>query len=527
VNTGGGSDTDEAYSAALDVASNVFITGSFSSTAIIDGATFTSGTGSNMFLANFNSSGGNGWSLQSTGVANAGHVLCIDDSANVYVAGEFGGTITIGTANLISSGNSDLFISKFSSNGIFQWAVKAGGTSDDAASSIRTDANGNVYITGFFDTAANFGGINIISAGGHDVFVVKYNSSGTAIWARSAGGAVEDESSGLVVADSNNIFITGHFAGTSTFGSTVLTSIGAGNDVFIAKLNSSGIFQWASRAGGIATDKAYDATADAAGNCYITGVFADTISFDSHTLISNGTDDLFIVKYNTSGSAQWAQHAGGASGDRSYSICSDDFGNVYITGSFGDTASFNTTILFSNGDKDVFVAAYNSSGNLLWATSAGGAGFDRGYGIDCNNSGDVIVTGVFEQSATFGSQSVNTAGARDLFITKLYSPVGIFESEKEENYIQVFPNPSGSSIFVSLPEFFSQSCIVNITDAKGATVKLPFHKMKNEITIRPGESVRWRIDISGLSNGIYFLEIISDDACPTWRGVKRSRFVKM
>ncbi|NQV17956.1 MAG: SBBP repeat-containing protein [Armatimonadetes bacterium] len=119
-------------------------------------------------------------------------------------------------------------------------------------------------------------------------------------WAIQAGGILADEGRSITVDDAGNSYITGTFGGTATFGSYTLYSSGE-NDIFVAKMDAIGIWQWAIQAGGISDDSGYGITIDDAGNSYVTGYFKDTATFGSYTLASSGWEDIFVAKIDTNG----------------------------------------------------------------------------------------------------------------------------------------------------------------------------------------------------------------------------------
>jgi hypothetical protein len=124
--------------------------------------------------------------------------ICTDDSGNVYVTGYFKSTtITFGTTTLINADNTgytnDIFIVKYTPNGTVLWATSAGGTNIDEGTSLATDVNGNVYVTGYFySPTITFGTTTLTNVGIGDIFIAKYDGAGAVLWAKSAGGTGYD-----------------------------------------------------------------------------------------------------------------------------------------------------------------------------------------------------------------------------------------------------------------------------------------------------------------------------------------------
>src|SRR5688572_25082949 len=187
------------------------------------------------------------WAKQSEGQASnsnddSGRSVATDAQGNNYVTGHFKGIATIGNATLTSSGLYDIFIAKYNASGTLLWAKQAGGTGDDQGYSIAVDGSGNSYVTGHFKGIATFGTTTLTSSGLYDIFIAKYNASGTLLWAKQAGGARNDSGQGIAVDGSGNSYVAGYFEGiTATFGTTTFTSNGGNDDVFIAKYDASGI----------------------------------------------------------------------------------------------------------------------------------------------------------------------------------------------------------------------------------------------------------------------------------------------
>ena len=316
------------------------------------------------------------------------------------------------------------------------WAKRAGGTSGDNGMAIAVDGDGNSYVTGRFTGTSSFNGTSLTSAGYTDIFVAKYNSSGAFLWVKRAGGTGFTTATGadIAVDGFGNCYVTGWFSETVSFNGTSLTFAG-GNDIFVAKYNSSGDFLWVKQAGGTGNDIGWGIAVDASGNSYVTGLFAGptgglrksyvtnsftsgTANFDGTILTSAGKDDIFVAKYDASGSFQWVKQAGGISNDGGNGIVIDGSGNSYVTGYFTDTANFSGISLTSAGETDIFVVKYNSSGAVQWTKRAGGTDYDKGYGVAIDGTLKSYVTGYFYDTASF-NPSLTSAGDNDIFVAKL------------------------------------------------------------------------------------------------------------
>ncbi|MBC7865495.1 MAG: SBBP repeat-containing protein, partial [Bacteroidia bacterium] len=221
-----------------------------------------------------------------------------------------------GIVNLTSAGFDDIFILKLDANGNFIWAKQMGGAQYDAAYGMTTDVAGNVYCTGYFKGTADFdpgaATYNLSpGAGLCDAFISKTDSSGNFVWAKQIGGGATTGSVnpfGITLDLGGNVYSTGQFAGQNDFdpgnGTYNLTSTGSGFDIYVSKLDVTGNFVWATKMGGTSIDCGRSLTIDALDNIYLTGRFAGTADFDpgagTSNLISNGSDDIFVMKLSQS-----------------------------------------------------------------------------------------------------------------------------------------------------------------------------------------------------------------------------------
>jgi hypothetical protein len=198
---------------------------------------------------------------------------------------------------MTSSGDSDIFIMKYSPLGVLQWSKRIGGSSYDKAYSVAVDSSGNVIVTGYFGGTADFGGGTLTSAGFYDIFLAKYSSSGGYLWSKSFGSTTIDIGYGLTVDSTNNIILVGFFQATVDFGGGLLTSAGT-SDIIVAKYSSAGTHLWSESFGSTGDDVAYGVAVDSSDsdNVLVTGYFNGTVDFGSVPLTSNGFADVFLVK---------------------------------------------------------------------------------------------------------------------------------------------------------------------------------------------------------------------------------------
>ena len=372
---------------------------------------------------------------------DAGVSIATDALGNAYTTGWFMDTVDfdpgVGTLNLISAGQQDIYIQKLDANGNFIWAKSMGGSSLDQGLSITTDALGNVYTTGTFQDTVDFdpglGALSLISAGA-DIYIQKLDANGNFIWAKSMGGTGDDYVKSVTTDALGNVYTTGWFRDNVDFdpgvGTLNLISVGMA-DIYIQKLDANGNLLWAKSMGGAGDDYGQSVTTDALGNVYTTGYFDTIVDFDpgvgTLNLVSAGASDIYIQKLDANGNLLWAKSKGGSSSDHGLSITTDTPGNVYTTGYFGDTVDFDpgvgTLDLVSAGAFDIYIQKLDANGNLIWVKSMGDTLSDVGTSITIDPSGNVYTTGYFQDTVDFdpGVDTLNliSAGAFDIYIQKL------------------------------------------------------------------------------------------------------------
>ncbi|GAB3512847.1 NHL repeat-containing protein [Emticicia fontis] len=367
-----------------------------------------------------------GWSAGGGG-PDEGKSVTTDPHGNVYVTGYFTGTASFGTTIVTSDGGQDIYIAKYQSNGTLEWVRTAGGSSDEIGMKMAVNKNGDIFLTGAFVGSSNFSGTIINSVSNTtDVFVAKYDKDGLFQWVQQGGGNSADVCTGLVIDSTDNVYISGYFKSTATFGPVSITSAGE-EDAFIAKYNANGILQWIQRTGGANTDFGRNIAVDKNGYVYVTGFFVGASTIGNNYFPGSGGADIFIAKYNPfTSSWVWSGNGISSGDDSGVDIITDADGNFYLTGYFGNTLNLGGGILNNSGNLDMFVAKFSTNLGLIWLKKAGGSGQDIGMGIELDKSGNVYIAGVFQETTSFENTSLTSNGDYDVFIAK-YNNVGVMQ----------------------------------------------------------------------------------------------------
>ena len=455
-----------------------------------------------IFIAKYDALGHPAWTKNAIGYADA-NGISTDASGNVYVVGTFfNDSIIFGSHVLVNPNltpqSSNIFFVKYDSSGNVIWAKNLGGINNDLASAITIHANDNLYVVGtFMGDSLKLDNVTIQHLGNNDGFIAKFDTAGKAIWIKSVGSPYIDGATSVCTDGLGNVFMAGYFQGSHLFlGSTgnYLTSPYAYN-VFITKYDSLGNLRWAKYAGSNNGNGPGGIAADATGNVYVTGYFSDTVTVSNETITSDGLQNIFTAKYDSSGSLLWAKGTGGDYIDQSTGITLDENSNAYITGYFqSDTIRFdNLELINPVGNQVAFVAEYNAAGQAITAVAPQGTSNSAAAGI-AYGEGSIYVTGAFQSGAIiFGNDtltnSINFFLARlDTSISTSIAPVNM-----TANKILVYPNPSTSRFnFTGVPSGSN----IEVFNLLGQIVY-------SEIT----DGDNYSINLTGRANGVYLYRV--------------------
>ncbi len=420
----GGTSNDLGYQVAVAGNSDIVVAGSFQSVVDFGGGSFTSAGGDDIFIGRFNSSGGHVWSKQLGGTGtDVALSVAVGPSDEVVACGYFSGTVDFGSGNRVSAGQSDMFITKYNSAGVYQWSKTFGAQDVDQCNGVVIDSGGNVIVTGVFRWTVNFGTGNRTSAlfGAPDMFIAKYASDGTATWANNYSGPSTDYGASVTVDSGGSILLVGGFLGSLNLGGGVMNAHGTtAEDFYVAKFSAMGQHAWSKSFGSTGTDTAASVVTDSFGNVLVTGQFALTVDFGGGNVSAIGQDVYVLKLGGVAGAYVWVKNPVSTGSETGNSITVDSLDNVVVTGYMDGSMDFGGGSLTSAGSADIFVvelSGVNSSN--LWARRYGATSFEQGLGVDVSGA-KVLVTGYFKGTVDFGGGPVvGTGTSGDVFLLQL------------------------------------------------------------------------------------------------------------
>ena len=426
----GSTSADVSESAAIDKMGNIFVAGKFKNSITLDSNNITSSGDYDIFVAKFDSQGNNLW-LKSAGgtLKDEGLAVHCDLAGNVVVTGFFKVQASFDSTIIYGPNTENFFIAKYSGSGNLIYVKNAIGPGKSIGKGIEFDKMGNALATGYYKDTCIFGTDTLISPAESNVFLVKYDPIGNLLWANYGGGNYDAWASSVSIDSYCNSYITGSFKDTADFGNNQMITNG-GNDVFLVKCDSAGNWLWAKNGGGNNNDYGNGMRVDPLNNIAVTGSFFDTVSFPpAQPLITNGSKDGFIAYYNPQGDCMWIKTMGGLQQDKGIDCVGDKDGNIYVTGFVNGISQFNSIVDTTVGGDDIFIAKYDNSGNIIYADLAGSSAADYGKGIALSQQGIVYVTGDFRATSYFSNDTIISNGDRDAFLSKYYDGSPVFVSQ--------------------------------------------------------------------------------------------------
>jgi hypothetical protein len=343
--------------------------------------------------------------------------MATDPAGNTFITGYFRNTVNLGSLSLYSEHN-NLLVAKMDTNGNWLWAKKAipTGTATCRALNLTIDQSGNIYVTGYRHGIITLGTTTLPYLGVYDLFVAKLDTDGNWLWASSPtdGGDSWSYGKNIALDPSGNVYITGSFSGSATFGPSTINSETWYEDVFIAKLDSNGNWLLAKTTTASGTGNSsygYAIGADSTQNIYVCGYIYTSVTFGATTLTCDGYNELFFAKLDAAGNWLWVKKGDldvGGGSDYEIDMALDSSANVYVCAPYDLSVSFGALGLSALDCSD-FLVKLDTNGNFLWAQQYGeGEYHDWDIDVALDAPGNIYLTSYFTGSLTLGSQTLTT-----------------------------------------------------------------------------------------------------------------------
>ncbi|MBN8702865.1 MAG: SBBP repeat-containing protein [Bacteroidetes bacterium] len=507
-----------AFDVAIDNSGNIFTTNNFYGNNSICASTFTCSGNKDIFLSKYSSSGSCLWTVQA-GTANTASSLDdqttgigVDNSGNVYIAGIIKGVATFGdsTVSSVPTTSEDIFLAKYNSSGVLQWVRSFGSSNPDLVNDLVVDSNGDCYLTGNMAgilgaTNYSFGSSTFTGTG----FLAKFDSNGNKQWIKNAAY----QGNTLAIDNSSNVYIAGNST-TFSMGSLdkidtiIVPTLGTAlmNDIYIAKFNSSGSALWAEVMGGTATDNPISIDVDATGNIALTGTFTGSAMFGVNTFSSSvAATNAFVAKLSTNGSVLWATQVITAIGATIDEVLFDGSGNILFTGGMNSGSNIGGSYPSPNGSiSPLYLAKFDGSGSLT--AYEHNVGFCYGRALAKNGSNFVLSGSLNGSNCTFGSSTISTSGFNTTCFLASFnpsnmtlSPSAISANDKPIELI-LAPNPTNGMMSLQFATSYSEGRSISVYNLVG-------EKLIDNISFDAHVS----LDLSSLSSSIYLLNIQEGD----------------
>lgn len=297
------------------------------------------------------------------------------------------------------------------------WSSYIGGPSHDIGNSVAASGNA-VYVTGSTKSATGiaYQGMQNTLNGTDDAFLLKTDTTGNLLWATYYGGEGIEESMGVYADNAGNIYITGQttsYTNIATPGTFHQNFIGGQYDIFIAKFDPAGNRLWGTYFGTPGLDRVWAITGDIAGNVYIAGTaFTNGLGFNGFQNSIAGASDAFLARFDASGNLSWATYYGGTGTEFGFGLSVDHQQNIYLAGSTNSTSGIASAGFQNtyNGSMDAMLVKFGSSGNRIWATYYGGADTEHGVGTCSDAAGNVYLAGY-----TMSANNISAGGMQNVY----------------------------------------------------------------------------------------------------------------
>ncbi len=507
-----GPGVDRGREIFVDESQNIYITGRFEDSLRIEEFLLTSNGYYDIFIAKYDPSGECLWVLSAGGTGfDEGMTIDVDSQGFIYLAGLITGpgTAYFGTNSVQMNALRDIFISRITPDGQWDWITHTGSSGDDMIYDMKLDHQGNIYVSGQLSDTASFGSQTLTSNGRDDALLAKLDTTGNWIWAQNHGTSGQDCGYGIDIGADGNIYSTGYNSECDYCAFLWITEPD-GNEVSYSNIDGTGF------------ESGYDIEVDDAGNIYLSCIFEDNLSFDNQTVTCSGSMDAAIIKLDSDLNCVWIVPAGGTGYDRNYRMCLTESGRILVSGHYTGYANFGESVFnYEPNETSFFIAALNSEGDWSWIedTEGQGSGSSSSLCVCSVNDTLVYMIGELSDSCYVDDMEFTDINSNAIFwgafsCAELNAPVDFDFAPSKDFAISNYPNPFNpeTRIEFSIPSDNNVKLeIFNIKGQKINTLVNKFETKGNHSVIWNGKSQSG----SACSSGIYFYRLTSGNATQT------------
>lgn len=363
--------------------------------------------------------------------STATRAVAFGPDESIFTAGAFSFDLNYGHATITRAPSSGIaaYVNRASSEGNPLWITRFGSDQKASISEIRTLSNGDVIALGEFEGTVDFGNGPVTASGVQDVFVLRLDAdTGDVIWGTTLQADASASIRRLAITPQDDILLTANYTGSLNLGGQTVTSQG-NSDMYLAKLDADGVFQWSKSYGGMAKDTVNDLDIDSQGNIYLVGSFEESLTIGTTTLMSPMSTSAVLIKLNGSGDFISLQDIGGDTYDAAVRISIGPEDDVIICGVFSGEIDFQGTIFNATDNFDVFLVRYNSDGILEWGRQIIAEPSTNINLLEVTATGNIIASGRMLAPIDLGAGPQNPTGLIDGFIS-IYSAQGGLMSQR-------------------------------------------------------------------------------------------------
>lgn len=405
--------------------------------------------GRDVYIACAPSSTGPGWAMSGGSLLDdelSG--LCADAEGNIFAAGAFWFSAHFGDALLEAGSNpKGLFLLKIAPQGSLLWGRALQGTGIKGLSSLQCDAFGHVWVAGFFGGQLTLGDTTLQAVGDTDLFLAKFSTDGQLLWALREGWQRDTRATALVLTAQGEPRVGGYFNGQTRLANQTFNANTFDRDAFIAAYRADGTPRWAVKAGGVHDDDLSSLAIDEQGNLYATGFLVGVMSLGNGISIQSatGNPDFFILQYAPDGTPLRARALGGLQSQLATGIAAGR-GYVAVCGYFQGVMQWDGLQLQAGSAFAGFVAYFNTQLEGIGAQAAIATGGVFLQQIHLDADGRLWVAGSFGGQGDFPAGSATALGAFDGFLLCTTAPVRTRELEPTTIGWRISPNPANDWI---------------------------------------------------------------------------------